>query len=320
MGKVINFKHNYNKLNKQTGFTIVELLVVIVVIGILAAISVISYRGVTKRATVSVIKSELVQSAKKIELYKIENGIYPSNINCVSLEQTSICIETSGSIEAEYLTSDDKKFYALKLTKGDINYHISSSSLNPKETMSDRIAGIAQPATMPIFLPSDGDIGEINEYNNLYINPEPAEPAIDSMTYVVMDIGVDDYRLKFMIGSAARSGDEPPMVAVIQVNSPHLDDDDYIDIALSSDLYVYVWEDISADILELGNGDVDYKKGWNKVEIRNSVNSHSKTDYLSLPNILNTHYLLAKDEDEDDDFSQIGKYMNTEPYVYRFGQ
>lgn len=45
------------KLQKQKGFTIVELLVVIVVIGILAAITIVSYTGVTAKANTSAAQS-----------------------------------------------------------------------------------------------------------------------------------------------------------------------------------------------------------------------------------------------------------------------
>ena len=58
---------------KQKGFTIVELLVVIVVIGVLAAISVVAYNGFQARAQDSVIRSDLSTLVKKIELRAVEN-------------------------------------------------------------------------------------------------------------------------------------------------------------------------------------------------------------------------------------------------------
>ena len=45
-------------MNKQ-GFTIVELLIVIVVIAILAAITIVSYNGITNSANDSSVKSDL---------------------------------------------------------------------------------------------------------------------------------------------------------------------------------------------------------------------------------------------------------------------
>lgn len=62
---------------KQKGFTIVELLIVIVVIGILAAITIIAYNGIQNRAKFNKINADLVSMRKVIELYKAENGTYP---------------------------------------------------------------------------------------------------------------------------------------------------------------------------------------------------------------------------------------------------
>src|SRR5690242_21213368 len=64
----------------QSGFTIVELLIVIVVIGILAAITIVAYNGVQERATNATIKSDMANAAKKIELFKVDNGDkYPTS-------------------------------------------------------------------------------------------------------------------------------------------------------------------------------------------------------------------------------------------------
>ena len=61
----------------STGFTIVELLIVIVVIGILAAISVVAYNGVQDRANDVAVKSDLTSIAKQFDLFRAVNGRYP---------------------------------------------------------------------------------------------------------------------------------------------------------------------------------------------------------------------------------------------------
>jgi prepilin-type N-terminal cleavage/methylation domain-containing protein len=63
----------------ERGFTIVELLIVIVVIGILAGISITSYNGITDRARLTAAKSAAAAVAQKAELYLIETSDYPTN-------------------------------------------------------------------------------------------------------------------------------------------------------------------------------------------------------------------------------------------------
>lgn len=61
----------------RSGFTIVELLIVIVVIGILAAITIVAYNGVQDRALETRRLSDMTTITKALELYKIQNGEYP---------------------------------------------------------------------------------------------------------------------------------------------------------------------------------------------------------------------------------------------------
>lgn len=76
-------KNNINT-NKAKGFTIVELLVVIVVIGILAAISIVSYTGVTKRANTAAVKGNLDAIVNAAESYYSGLAYYPTESTIVS--------------------------------------------------------------------------------------------------------------------------------------------------------------------------------------------------------------------------------------------
>ncbi len=61
----------------RKGFTIVELLIVIVVIAILAAISVVAYNGIQKRAKYSAIAATLQAYEKGFKLYEAAHGEFP---------------------------------------------------------------------------------------------------------------------------------------------------------------------------------------------------------------------------------------------------
>ena len=61
-----------------SGFTIVELLVVIVVIGILAAITIVSYTGISQRSRDASRSSDATSIQRAIDLYYVDNGSYPS--------------------------------------------------------------------------------------------------------------------------------------------------------------------------------------------------------------------------------------------------
>lgn len=66
-------------MNKRKGFTIVELLIVIVVIGILAAITIVAFNGIQVRAENTKNISAVNQTTKLLKLYKEINGDYPTH-------------------------------------------------------------------------------------------------------------------------------------------------------------------------------------------------------------------------------------------------
>lgn len=63
--------------NKTSGFTIVELLIVIVVIAILAAIVIVAYQGIQTKARATQYQTDVVGIVKKFEAYNAVNGGYP---------------------------------------------------------------------------------------------------------------------------------------------------------------------------------------------------------------------------------------------------
>jgi prepilin-type N-terminal cleavage/methylation domain-containing protein len=65
------------KTNTKHGFTIVELLIVIVVIAILAAITIVAYNGIQTRARTAEKVSDVSAVMKQLELFYADNGYYP---------------------------------------------------------------------------------------------------------------------------------------------------------------------------------------------------------------------------------------------------
>ena len=65
---------------KSRGFTIVELLIVIVIIAILAAITIVAYNGITARAHSAAAQQAAQIISNKAEAYNAELGNYPATL------------------------------------------------------------------------------------------------------------------------------------------------------------------------------------------------------------------------------------------------
>ena len=73
--------------NRRTvGFTIVELLIVIVVIGILAAITIVAFNGIQTRSKNTQTINAMASYVKLLNLYKADHGTYP--------QVTDVCLGT----------------------------------------------------------------------------------------------------------------------------------------------------------------------------------------------------------------------------------
>jgi prepilin-type N-terminal cleavage/methylation domain-containing protein len=110
---------------KDEGFSLIELLVVVIIIGILAAIAIPIYIGVQNSAKDSAAQADLANAKTAVVAYYTNEGSYPAAINSATLSDygyssasvsdgtagadsiTSFCLEaTSGSGTVFSITQD----------------------------------------------------------------------------------------------------------------------------------------------------------------------------------------------------------------------
>ena len=63
---------------RQRGFTLIEIMVVVVILGILAAMVAPKILSRPDQAKVTVARSDIETISQALELYRLDNGIYPS--------------------------------------------------------------------------------------------------------------------------------------------------------------------------------------------------------------------------------------------------
>ncbi len=70
-------------MSRKKGFTIVELLIVVVVIAILAAVTVAAYNGIQQQAVNAKTTQALQSWVKALNMYKTEQGQWPTGWVCL---------------------------------------------------------------------------------------------------------------------------------------------------------------------------------------------------------------------------------------------
>ena len=146
-------------LHTNPGFTIVELLVVIVVIGILAAITIVSYTGITSRAVLASLQSDLTNDAQLLKMYYTTYGSYPtaplngSNCPTAPNADNAYCLKVSSGNTLTY-SSSGTTFTLTNTNANGTAYGINNTS-SP--------VALAQPTSCPtgfISVPGSATYGQ----------------------------------------------------------------------------------------------------------------------------------------------------------------
>jgi len=122
-------------------FTIVEVLIVIIVIGILASITVISYNSIKDNANGEAVSTDLQTTASELTKYKNQNGNFPSSSGVFTSSIKNA--NTSGDTTYTYFYSAGDNGYCLEAAGHDMTYHITDGSTDTVEGPCDAV----EPAT-----------------------------------------------------------------------------------------------------------------------------------------------------------------------------
>ena len=92
-------------MNAQKGFTLIELMIVVAIIGILAAIAIPQYQNYVGRANVAAAVSTLSSNKTGLENYVMENGFFPNGTSEAVEEEK----DGDGNITTAFVPDQRKK-------------------------------------------------------------------------------------------------------------------------------------------------------------------------------------------------------------------
>ena len=99
------------KINRNKGFTLIELMIVIAIIGILAAIAIPQFNAYRKRAFNSAAQADIHNIGITQEAYYIDNGMYCSNVGLLTgmqpgyMQSENVWADTVGSVSGYTITT-----------------------------------------------------------------------------------------------------------------------------------------------------------------------------------------------------------------------
>jgi len=109
------------KINSRKGFTIVELIVVITIIGILASISIISYGAWKSSATTAQLKSDLNGVLSAMKSARNFSNTYPTTVPATFVPSNGVTLSGGGKASGDS--------FCVTATNGTLSYNVSQFGL-----------------------------------------------------------------------------------------------------------------------------------------------------------------------------------------------
>lgn len=163
---------------KQKGFTIVELLIVIVVIAILAAITIVSFNGIQDKAKRTSLMADLANGSKRLKLDQINAGSYPATI---AVANGGLGLKPSSNNSYRYSVNNttSPQTFCLTAQNGNTFYTITQDTVPTEGSCVNVAAGAS--ATSAIL--TDG-----NTDTNPYFGVAPGLASVTVTLPSVIDI------------------------------------------------------------------------------------------------------------------------------------
>jgi type IV pilus assembly protein PilE len=103
---------------KNAGFTLIELMITLLVLGIVAAIAVPSYRSYVLRANRTEARAALLGLAAAEEKYYLQCNTYVSTLDST---KDNTCAATGVAASLKYAATSERGYYTIAVTAADTN-------------------------------------------------------------------------------------------------------------------------------------------------------------------------------------------------------
>jgi prepilin-type N-terminal cleavage/methylation domain-containing protein len=122
------------RMNARRGFTLIELVIVLAIIGVIAAIAIPSYFSYLDKARITVSMSLLEALRKDLEVYQNEHHQYPASINFTDFsDQDGNSVLFSLKLDTMQAKMDSWVLYS-QLSGGE-TYSLTAKAIDSKHTI-----------------------------------------------------------------------------------------------------------------------------------------------------------------------------------------